>query len=30
MKTIKNKQYSFNHTKRRLKVRHDIDITMNE
>ena len=30
MKTIKDKNYSFNHVKRRLKKRHDIDITIEE
>jgi predicted metalloenzyme YecM len=27
MKTIKDKEYSFNHTKQRLSERYDIDIT---
>ena len=30
MKTIKDKTYSFNHTQKRLKVRHNIDITREE
>jgi len=30
MKTIKDKQYSFNHVKKRLKERYNLDITMNE
>jgi len=30
MKTIKDKAYSFNHVKNRLKKRHDIDITLDE
>ena len=30
MKTIKDRNYSFNHTKKRLKERYNLDITMNE
>lgn len=30
MKTIKDKQYSFKHVKKRLKERYDLDITMDE
>ena len=29
MKTIKDKEYSFNHFKERLKERHNLDITEN-
>jgi len=30
MKTIKDKQYSFNHTNLRLKERYDMEITMED
>jgi predicted metalloenzyme YecM len=30
MKTVKDREYSFNHTKKRLKERYDIDITMED
>jgi len=30
MKTIKDREYSFNHTKKRLKERYGIDITIDD
>jgi len=30
MKTVKDRQYSFNHTQKRLKERYDIEITMKD
>jgi len=30
MKTIKNKEYSFNHFKQRMKERHDLDMSREE
>lgn len=30
MKTIKDRKYSFNHTKKRLKERYDIEITKDD
>ncbi len=30
MKTIKDRNYSFNHVTKRLKERYDLDITMDE
>lgn len=30
MKTLKDREYSFNHTRKRLKERYDIDLDMEE
>lgn len=30
MKTVKDREYSFNHTKKRLKERYNIEITMKD